>query len=144
MIQRADATYYWDASAVLSALFSDEHSPRAVEWARLEGVHLMSSLCLAEVNAVIERIRRERKLGDVLVEAAREALHSGPWRRLELGPRRGCLESLPRRWPLRGADLWHLATAHALREELGEIYFLAFDTRLVAASQGEGLGVAGC
>jgi len=138
--RRTDAAYYWDASAVLSALFLDEHSPRAVKWAMLDGMHLMSSLCLAEVNAVIERTRRDRKVSDVLVEAAKEALSSGPWRRLELGPTWASLESLPRRWPLRGADLWHLATASALRDELGEIYFLAFDTRLAAASEAEGLG----
>ncbi|MDQ5874602.1 MAG: hypothetical protein M3526_04365 [Actinomycetota bacterium] len=44
MTRRTDAAYYWDASAVLSALFLDEHSPRAVKWAMLDGMHLMSSL----------------------------------------------------------------------------------------------------
>ena len=140
MTRRTDAAYYWDASAVLSGLFLDELSPRAVKWAKLDGMHFMSSLRLAEVDAVIERTRRDRKVSDVLVEAAKEALSSGPWRRLELGPTWASLESLPSRWPLGGADLWHLATASALRVELGEIYFLALDTRLAAASEGEGLG----
>lgn len=133
-------TFYWDASAVLPTLFRDEHSEQALEWAEHEGVHLLSSPCHAEVAAVIARIRRERALTDVLVDAAKEALSTGPWRRLNLLPGWSEIERLAERWPLRGADLWHLATASTLAEELDNVVLRAFDTRLAAAAEGEGLG----
>lgn len=132
-------TFYWDASAVLSTLFRDEHSEQALEWADREGVHLMSSLCFAEVAAVIARLRRERDLTDILLDAAKEALLMGPWRRLNLLPAWSDIERLAERWPLRGADLWHLATAASLAEELGDVALFAFDTRLAVAAEGEGL-----
>ncbi|MGC8494452.1 MAG: hypothetical protein ACP5SH_22240 [Syntrophobacteraceae bacterium] len=33
---------YWDTSAVLSSLFSDNHSDKALEWANRDGFHLSS------------------------------------------------------------------------------------------------------
>lgn len=130
---------YWDASAVLSALFRDDHSDQAIEWAKSDAVHLMSSLCFAEVNAVVARLHRERDLSEILIEAAREALSTGPWRRLNLSPEWPLVESLSQRWPLGGADLWHLATAKSLARELGDVSLLSFDTRLKIAVDGEGL-----
>ncbi len=35
---------YWDASAVLSALFTDTHSMTAKKWSAAEGVHFISAL----------------------------------------------------------------------------------------------------
>ncbi|MGH7728158.1 MAG: type II toxin-antitoxin system VapC family toxin [Vulcanimicrobiaceae bacterium] len=130
---------YWDTSAVVSALFADDHSSQAMRCARASGTHLVSSLAWAEANAVIARIERERMLADVLVAAAREALAEGPWRRLHLEPDWSELERLARAWPLRGADLWHLATAKALQIDLPELSFLCFDSRLAAAARGAGL-----
>jgi len=40
---------YWDASAILSALFKDLRSEEAIEWIRKKGVHLISTLAYAEV-----------------------------------------------------------------------------------------------
>lgn len=130
---------YWDTSAIVAALFSDERNDDAVNCARTAGTHLISSLAWTETLAVIARIERERALATVLVEAAREALKSGPWRRLNLHPDWERVERLARAWPLRGADLWHLATAKELQIEIPELTFLSFDNRLVAAANGEGL-----
>jgi len=58
---------YWDASAILSALFKDSRSEEAIEWSRKKGVHLISTLAYAEVCAVITRLERERILADVLI-----------------------------------------------------------------------------
>lgn len=102
-------------------------------------MHLLSSLAYAETCAVIERGRRDRRLADVLEAAAHEAIETGPWRRLTRGPERRLVKDLSRRWPLRGADLWHLATAKTLRAALPELVVLTFDTRLAAAVEGEGL-----
>jgi len=50
------------------------------------------------------------------------------------------VEKLSKKWPLRGADLWHLAAAKALQREFSELYVLTFDKRLGKAAKGEGLG----
>jgi predicted nucleic acid-binding protein len=130
---------YWDASAIISAIFKDEHSDRALEMARKEGVHLISSLALAETHAVINRLARERLLADVLIKAALEAIATGPWRFINLSPRPGEIAKLSSKWPLRGADLWHLALVVSLKLHLPELTLLTFDTRLQVAAQGEHL-----
>jgi predicted nucleic acid-binding protein len=130
---------YWDTSAVLSALFRDEHSDGAAASARAAGTHLISALGWAEAHAVIARIERERALATVLVDAAREAVESGPWRHVNVSPGWNLVQTLARAWPLRGADLWHLAAAKDLQADFPELTLLTFDTRLATAAHGEGL-----
>lgn len=133
------AVIYWDASALLSALFLDAHSERAHEAARLQGAHLMSTLAFAEVRAVIARRRRDRLLPRSLAESALETVRTGPWRRILLSPRWDAIKDLADRWPLRGVDLWHLALAKAVREDRPDAQMLTFDDRLLTAARGEGL-----
>lgn len=130
---------YWDASAVVSALFQDEHSDRAWRLARQEGLHLLSTLAAAEVHAVIARFEPEEMLADVLVQAARDAFTSGTWRLLYAQPSAELLPGLARRSPLRGAALWHLALAKTLHRELPELRLLTFDQRLPDAAARENL-----
>jgi len=130
---------YWDASGILAALFKDRHSDEAQRWAHREGIHLISTLAYAETYAVITRIQRERLLADVLVKATLEVLEEGPWRRLNAWPEWGIIQLLATRWPLRGADLWHLAMAKSLQKQLPELFLLTFDTRLQGAARGEGM-----
>lgn len=139
MQNNSSVVIYWDASAVLSALFKDDHSEEAMNWSRREGVHLISSLSYAEVCAVISRIRRERILVDVLINAGYESLEEGPWRHLYLIPDWDKFKSLSQKWPLRGADLWHLAAAKTLQKRIPELHLLTFDNRLMVAAMGEGL-----
>lgn len=48
---------YWDTSAVLSSLFSNEHSDKALEWANRDGFHFLSSLTYAGLlMQVINRV----------------------------------------------------------------------------------------
>ena len=130
---------YWDSSAILSALFSDTHSSTAKKWADETGLHFISTLAYAEVSAVIARMKRERVLGDTLVNAAFETLDQGPWRRIYTWPEWEIVRALSAKGPLRGADLWHLAAATTLRKEFHEITFLTFDQRLKKAAAGEAL-----
>lgn len=139
MSQGTFIVVYWDTSAIISALFKDAYSEVASAWARKEGVHLISTLAVAETYAVISRIQRERFLADVLVEAAIEALENGPWRQLYIGPKEEYIKKLASKWPLRGADLWHLATAKTLQAEIPELIMLTFDRRLNTAAHGEKL-----
>ncbi|MBE0461385.1 MAG: type II toxin-antitoxin system VapC family toxin [Candidatus Aminicenantes bacterium] len=128
---------YWDSSSILSALFKDSHSKEALSWSQKEGVHLISTLSYAEVCAVISRIKRERLLADLLIDAAFEVLDTGPWRRLNVWPEWDMFKSLSVKWPLRGADLWHLATAKTLQKQIPELFLLTFDTKLERATKGE-------
>jgi len=68
-----------------------------------------------------------------------ETLERGPWRHLNIMPEWGKIRSLSRKWPLRGADLWHLAVGKTLQEQLPELLFLTFDKRLKAAAEKERL-----
>ncbi len=129
---------YWDTSAIISALFRDRNSDEATAAARAPGTHLMSSLGWAEVQAVIARIEREHALTPLLVNAARDAVERGPWVRLSVDPDRQHIAALARVWPLRGADLWHLAAAKSLQADLPELRLLSFDAKLAEAARGEG------
>ena len=138
----AKLVVYWDASAILSTLFQDAHSAMATHWIGTSHVHLLSSLGRAEVLAVIARLGRAKAVGPVLIESAFTALEKGPWRGINDNPPAGLLRGLAAAWPLRGADLWHLALAKSLQEELPELVLLTFDLRLAEAVAGEGLAPA--
>lgn len=141
MPDQAGLVIYWDASAVLSVLIRDAHSAGAVGVARRRVTHLLSTLGYAEVLAVIARLERERELPAVLADSARELVRNGPWRRLALQPDWTRIDDFAARWPLRGAGLWHLATAATLGRELPEMRMITFDSRLMAASAGLGLAL---
>jgi len=132
---------YWDTSAVISTLFMDNHSQEALQYAGSNRIHLISSLAVAETYAVINHIRRERLLADVLIEAAFEALEKGPWRQLKLSPDDKIVKKMAEKWPLRGADLWHLAAAKTLQQDLPELGILTYDSRMYAAALGEKLAL---
>jgi len=130
---------YWDTSAVLSSLFTDAHSRQAQYWANRDGFHFLSTLTHAETHAVIARMRRERRVAEIVADAALEAFHDGPWRRVNAQPKWNHLEALAGKWALRGADLWHLALAKTLRDHTPELILLTFDERLLVSARGEGL-----
>lgn len=133
---------YWDSSALLSALLQERHSEDAIARSRQTGLHILSSLTWAEVNAGLARMQRERFLANVLVDAAREALSFGPWWNVTTSPEWAKVRALSSKWPLRGADLWHLALAMSLREDLPGLRLLTYDEQLLVAARGEGLAVA--
>jgi predicted nucleic acid-binding protein len=49
------------------------------------------------------------------------------------------MKKLSNKRPLRGADLWHLAIAKTIQNQLPELQLLTYDSRLKAAVQGEGM-----
>ena len=139
MNKKIPIVIYWDSSSVLSALFKDSYSQEALEWSRKEGVHLISTLAYTEVCAVISRIKRERLLADVLIDAAFEAFERGPWRHLNIWPDWKKIIALSLKWPLKGANLWHLAAAKTLQKQIPELIMSPFDSRLRVAAEGENL-----
>jgi len=130
---------YWDASAILSALFKDSHSKIATKWAEKDGAHFLTTLAYSEVCAVISRMRKENILSDILIKSSFEVLDQGPWRRISISPEWKITRDLSRKWSLKGADLWHLATSKSLQKEFPELFLLTFDSRLETAANGEGL-----
>ena len=114
-------------------------SEKAKSLADQKGVHLISSLGYSQACAVLARIKREGFLADILFKAAFEVLETGPWRRIHLSPIWEDLHDLFTKWPLRGADLWHLASAKRIQQELPELFLFTFDDRLRSAADGEGL-----
>ena len=135
----AATVLYWDASALLSALFSDRHSKKAKQWADTDGVHFVSTLAYAEVCAVVARLQRERHLTKTLTDAAHEVLDTGPWRRIFIRPDWHLMRTLADKWSLRGADLWHLCVAKSLVSEFPELKVISFDNRLNSAAKEEAL-----
>ncbi len=72
-----------------------------------------------------------------MTQAVFEVLDSGPWQRILSQPDLKIVKELSGKWPLRGADLWHLATAKSLRQDFPELFLLSFDSRLNQAAEGE-------
>ena len=135
----SDTVVYWDASAILSSLFTDRFSGTAGQWARKKGLHLISTLSHAETCAVITRLKREKHLSETSLQSAFDAMENGPWRRLNAWPEWKTVRFLSRKWALKGADLWHLALAKGLQSRFPELYLLSFDSVLQKTARGEGL-----
>lgn len=133
------AVIYWDSTALLSFLFKDRNSEQVMEKARQKGVHLLTTLTMAEVYTVISRIRRENYLSEILADSLYETLESGPWSKLNIVPDSSAMRDLARRWPLKGSGLWHLAAAKTLQREFPELMILTLDSELAKASRGERL-----
>lgn len=133
------AVIYWDSTALLSYLFKNRYSDRVTEQAQEKGVHLLTTLTIAEVYTVISRIRRDRLLPDEIIESLFELLEAGPWSRLNIVPDSTAMKELARRWPLRGSGLWHLAAAKTLQREFPELMVITLDRELAEALKGERL-----
>ncbi len=133
------AVIYWDSTALLSFLFKDRHSEQVIKKARQKGVHLLTTLTIAEVYTVISRIQREQLLSEILADSLFEALEAGPWSRLNIVPESSALRELARKWPLKGSGLWHLAAAKTLQREFPELMIMTLDSELARASRGESL-----
>jgi hypothetical protein len=117
----------------------DSNSENALSRYRRDCVHLLSTSAYAESCAVLARLRREDVItGDQFAEAL-HSLTCVPWRQLATTPGRGETTEAAIRWNLRGADLWHFATALTLRRrQLPELLILTYDTRLGAAAEDAG------
>lgn len=139
--RREYSVVYWDSSGILSALFEDANSKKVLMWLKKKGIHLISSLGYAEVCAVISRLRREKLVSDVLLDAALDTISAGALRQLNIQPERRWIVSLSVKYALRGADLWHLAAAKTLGEQISEMILLTLDNRMREAARREGLTV---
>ena len=135
---KAAPALYWDSSAVLAFLLAEPHQPEAERCLRRPAVrHLVSSLGWTEVHATLARVGREQRGAEIAETLA--ALAHSPWGHIDAVPHWELIALLAQRWPLRGADLWHLALAKSLSQQLPGLMMLTFDVALAAAAAGEGL-----
>ena len=115
------------------------HSRSARRRIKAKGPHLISSLAFVEVCAVLTRLARERHLSARERRLAIGSLQARPWSALHLEPDRRLAADLAHRQGLRGADLWHLAAAATLGQELPGLVLVTFDASLAVAAREEGL-----
>jgi len=130
---------YWDPTCVLSAIFQDSNSEKALSMSGRKGVHFFSTLCYAQVCSVLTRIQKEKKLTEVLIDVAFATLKTGPWRRLNIWPEWTILIALSEKFSLNASNLWHLASAKTLQKQLPELTLFTFDEELKKAAQEEDL-----
>jgi uncharacterized protein len=138
---REPLVVYWDASALMSALIADSHSPGAVATAQRPVAHLVSTLAYAEAAAAVARAESERHLDAQGARGVRRLIRHGPWRRLMLQPDWSVIDKLAPQSALRGADLWHLACVSTLTRQLPEVRLFTFDERLSRAAARLGLAL---
>jgi len=127
--------YYWDSSAVLSLLINDKHSAEATKYYNKTHINIISSLVIAEVLAVLARIEREKKELKILLDACRHSFQEGRWRVITLSPTFDDLQLYSQKYPLRGADLWHLTLVLNIKQELPTITIITFDQKLENAAK---------
>lgn len=139
---------YWDGSALLSVLYRDAKTAALRKRALEPGVHLMSTLALAEVQAAAARRgyppgRRPKSpragasyaTRAASAAAAAWALGRGPWRLTHASP---SAARLPIGGGLDAIGAWHLAVARALHGQLPELRIQSASERMrrVAAEYG--------
>jgi len=102
-----------------------------------------SSVAYAETMASMYRKKRESDLADTLIRKIADTFHQD-WEsfiRVEVNDQlNGYINRVVERYPLRGLDAIHLASAIVIHERLPEDFvFTCFDDRLARAAQSEGL-----
>ena len=136
---------YWDASALVPLLVSEQSSNASLEWLGLDGQIVTWLWTRTEVASAIERRTREGALSrsqrrqvlarlDALAERWNEVADA-------LAVRSRAIKLLARH-PIRAADAGQLGAALLVQDQLGgSLEFVCFDSRLSLAAEMEGLQV---
>jgi predicted nucleic acid-binding protein len=138
---------FLDTSALVKLYIAEPGSERMRETAAQGEPVAASVLAFAEIHATFSRRRRE-EFEEFLSATELEQLRLGfadDWEQLTQVPvGAAVLQLVPRlceRYPLRGADAVHLASALLLHEEGLEVTFACSDRRLLEAAAAEGLSL---
>lgn len=135
-----ETVIYWDSSAVLSALGRGSHTDDALSWLSQDGVHLISTLTVAETFSVLHHMRRAQAIDDETLSDSLEVIANLPWRLFRLSPAWDDIAEAASRSGLKGADLWHLSLALTLRKrQFPSVRVLTYDVKLLEAAAEEGL-----
>lgn len=128
--------FYWDTSAIVSLFVQDDHSKKIGGFFGFKGINLLSSLTIAETFAVLTRANNP-ELAKIKAELISDISHGREWGLTHIIPANQSLLELSDLYRLRGADLWHLAVAVALKQDFQQITILTFDKELAEAANGE-------
>lgn len=129
---------YLDTSALIKFYISEEGSQEVAAAVREADALASSTLAYPEALATLARVLREKRLTEDEHARARDAFNSDwqSYTRLSLSDDAALLAgTLAERYPLKGADAVHLASAYLLNELYGEVRFMAFDKQLVRAAE---------
>lgn len=136
---------FWDSSAIVPLVFSEETSPEALQWYKDDSHVLVWALTSTEVTSALYRRFREGSLTAGELSDSCQRLHDlrEDWNEveaLELVKQRA--ERLLRLHPLRAADALQLSAALlATQEQPQGIGFVSYDQNLAAAAHKEGFTV---
>jgi len=134
---------YLDTSALVKRYFHEPFSDDVIfRWKSATQI-VTSFVAYAETMASLYRKKREARLGDTLIRKTIDAFHRD-WEsfiRVEINDAlNGYIDHVVERYPLRGFDAIHLASAIVIHERFPEDFiFSCFDDNLGRAAQSEGL-----
>ena len=136
---------YLDTSAMVKRYFREPFSDDVLSRWKLATQIVTSSVAYAETMASMYRKKRESDLTDTLIRKIADQFHQD-WEsviRVEVNDQlNGYINRVIERYPLRGFDAIHLASAIVIHERLPEDFvFTCFDHRLARAAQSEGLEI---
>ena len=136
---------YLDTSALVKRYFREPYSDDVLSRWKSATQIVTSSVAYAETIASMYRKKRESDLADTLIRKITETFHQD-WEsfiRVEVNDKlNGYIDRVVEKYPLRGFDTIHLASAIVIHERLPEDFvFACFDDMLARAAQSEGLEI---
>ena len=134
---------YLDTSALVKRYIREPYTDDVLSRWKSAATIVTSSVAYAETMASLYRKKRESALGDTFIHNIADTFHT-EWEsfvRVEVNDNlNGYIDRLVERYPLRGFDTIHLASAMAIHERLPENFlFACFNDRLAHAAQSERL-----
>jgi len=134
---------YLDTSALVKRYFQEPYSDDVLSGWKSATQIVTSSVAYAETMASMYRKKLESDLADTLIRKIVDTFHQD-WEsfiRVEVNDKlNGYIDRIVERYPLRGFDTIHLASAMVIHERLPEDFvFACFDNKLARAAQSEGL-----
>jgi uncharacterized protein len=134
---------YLDTSALVKRYFREPYSEEVISRWKTATHIVTSSVAYAEMMASIFRKKREADLGDTLIRKIADSVQRD-WEgfiRVEVNDELNrYIDRVVERYPLRGFDAIHLASAILIQERVPEDFvFACFDGRLARAARSQGL-----
>lgn len=136
--------FYIDTSAFVKRYFLESGSDIIDRLFKKSELTMTASLTYAETYAAFNRVYREGGITGSKLKNIIE-LFEEDWKGLSLiefsAEARKKIPDLSKKFPLRGADLLHLASALTIFERGIDFQFVASDGKLLNAAEGSGLPV---
>ena len=134
---------YLDTSALVKRYFYEPYSDDVISKWKSAAQIVTSFVAYAETMASMYRKKRESDLADTVIRKIADSFHHD-WEsfiRVEVNDKlNGYIDQVVEKYPLRGFDAIHLASAIVIHERLSEDFvFACFDDRLTGAAHLEGL-----